>query len=133
MASADGNSRSTPQKLRGPGQEPAHPHEKLHRAALRREHVHERHLIGRVGEQAPTGLPDIPCSLLVLQDYRDLLRAQMGEAFPDLADALAATAPHAIAASARSAANGAHPSTSLSDLAVGPSGLDSNVKMEDAR
>jgi len=83
---------------RRPGQEPAPAHEELHRASLGREHVYQRHPVGRHRASSPS----LRASPLLArsssrrssshsQDYRDLLRAQLGDAFPDLADYVAAT------------------------------------------
>ncbi|BGP23782.1 mediator of RNA polymerase II transcription subunit 10 [Rhodotorula toruloides] len=88
-------------------------------------HIHTKNFIERLsGENMYTnGI------LSAVSDYRDLLRAQMGEAFPDLADALSTPASDLGPASSIAATNGGLPST----IAPGPSGLNGKIKAEDAR
>ncbi|BGP31135.1 hypothetical protein JCM10296v2_002899 [Rhodotorula toruloides] len=88
-------------------------------------HMHTKNFIERLsGENMYTnGI------LSAVSDYRDLLRAQMGEAFPDLADALSTPTADLAPAASVAAANGSHSST----VAPGVSGMNGEVKMEDAR
>ncbi|GAA6029873.1 hypothetical protein JCM8097_001089 [Rhodosporidiobolus ruineniae] len=83
-------------------------------------HLHTKNFMERLsGENMYTnGI------LSAVSDYRDLLRSQLGEAFPDLADHLAATAPPASAATAVSSS--AVPTGANSTATVG-----GDVKMED--
>ncbi|BGP39031.1 hypothetical protein JCM10450v2_002988 [Rhodotorula kratochvilovae] len=89
-------------------------------------HLHTKNFIERLsGENMYTnGI------LSAVTDYRDLLRAQLGEAFPDLAEYVAATTPPGITAAGSSAL--AHPANGVTaDGAGAANGGD--VKMEDVR
>ncbi|GAA5821986.1 hypothetical protein JCM3770_003034 [Rhodotorula araucariae] len=90
-------------------------------------HLHTKNYIERLsGENMYTnGI------LSAVSDYRDLLRAQLGEAFPDLSEYIAATAPPAattaVGASAPAhAVNGVAPAGDVT-------GNGGDIKMEDVR